>query len=354
MIASRSLQRANTIPEMALVLSLVMLTLFGIIQYALVGFNQIGSDGAAFVGDHATVAYYGNPTQTNQGYAQQVAQVAFPHAAANFSGQVPKNMTYEMDVTQTHQSLQLAQLFPATTQSYSRIVEPSQSLQSPQSGGGQCAVGPEKILYNNTTILSNKAVALLGNVPTDQLYQKIQTSNGTALQFNLGLLNNNGTENQLLLGISTNFSATVKSLAQLTAALNTIQAIPGVGNGLSTALSTQIAPLLASATGGTYVSAGATGGAIQSQIPLGTAAFSTQLGVTTQAIGKIEAGTGGLSALVNQLLTTVVNPILFGTQGAVPTSLLPSGGLLSSNGPLMLLNTAQSQLSALDATTSCL
>jgi hypothetical protein len=338
MIASPPMQRGNMIPEMALVLSLVMMMLFGVMQYALVGFNQIGTDGAAFVGDHAAVAYYSSPTTANATYAQQVGLSDFPQTgASSYTASIPKNGAYEMDLKGTTPSIGgLANLFPSTVSSRSRIVEPSQSSANMNTLPGECANAVESVTYGTTsTILNNPAVALVGNIPTDSLYQTVQTTSGTQLELNLPLLNGPLSEPAQLQTAATEFKSVVQQLQTIGTALN---ALPlGIGASLSTNISTQIAPLLASATGGTYT----VNGTISVTTPLTSAQFTAQETVATKAIQNIESST--LGGTLVSTLAKVLDPILYGTTGTGGvTGLLggPSGGLLDA------LNNTQNALYA--------
>jgi hypothetical protein len=338
MIASRSLQRANMIPEMALVLSIVMMMLFGVMQYALVGFNQIGTDGAAFVGDHAAVAYYSSPTTANATYAQQVGLSNFPQTgSATYTASIPKNGAYEMDLKGTTPFIGgLANLFPSTVSSRSRIVEPSQSSANMNTLPGECANAAESVTYNTTsTILNNPAVALVGNIPSDALYQTVTTTAGTQLELNLPILNGPLSEPAQLQADAAEFKNVVAQLQTVGTALN---ALPlGVGASLSTNISTQLAPLLASATGGTYT----VNGTISVTTPLTSAQFTAQETVATNAIKNLETTTLGGTLVAT--LSTVLDPLLYGTKTTPGiTGLLggPSGSLLDT------LNNTQNALYA--------
>jgi hypothetical protein len=76
MIARRHLA-GNTLPETALSLSIVMLVFFGAIQYALTGYEQAESDGAAFVAAHAASLDPNNAVQASRGASH--ARGVFPH-----------------------------------------------------------------------------------------------------------------------------------------------------------------------------------------------------------------------------------------------------------------------------------
>jgi hypothetical protein len=335
MIASRFLQRANMIPEMALVLSIVMMMLFGIIQYALVGFDQIGADGAAFVGDHAAVAYYSSPTTANATYAKQVGLSDFPQTGnATYTASVPKNGAYEMDLNASTPIVGgIANLFPSTLSSRSRIVEPSQSTAGMNTPPGQCANAALNLTANGTTILNSSAVNLLGNVPTDQLYSVVKGSG--QLQLNQTVLSN-------LPGVlATESSAFQSTAAQLNQIANTLALInnilPGVGTTLGTTISTQISPLLASATGGAYTTTG-----ITLQAPLTAAQFATQQVAASNAITTIEAQNAG--PLVGTLFST-----LNGLLGSNLTTGLLTGPGGAGNSILATLNNAQNAVYALNS-----
>jgi hypothetical protein len=340
MIASRAMQRANTIPEMALVLSLVMLMLFGIVQYALVGFNQIGVDGAAFVGDHAAVAYYSSPTTSNVAYAQQVGLANFPQTGkSTYTASIPASGDYEMNLSSSTTVIGgMTNLFPSTVSARSRIIEPSQSQASTNTPPGQCANAAENITYNGTSILNSSAVDLLGNIPTDQLYNVVTVNGVSKLQVNQSVLSNAPTA---LGTFSTNLNNTVSQLTTISNTLAAINAIvPGLGTSLGTTISTSISPLLASATGGTYTSGG-----ITLQTPLTAAQFATQQAAASKTIAAAEA------ANTNPLLATLFSTLNAALNGSTLTGGIGVNGLLGgpSGGILAALNNAQNAIYALNS-----
>jgi hypothetical protein len=354
MLHAHRFSRANTIPEMALVISLVMVTLFGVIEYALTGFDQIGADGAAFVGDHSTVAEYaGNPT-INQGnvYGQLVGQSNFPQSSG-YNASVPKSNTFELDLSSSQRSLGTATLFPSTVATRSRIIEPAQTSTSavPQ---GQCASFAEYITYKGTTIL-NRKVRLLSALPGTTgvgaaLYSTVQDTKGhSALSFAGGTLSSD-TELTALHTISTDFSTAASNLASISTVLNAVGA-----TSTASGISAQISPLLLSAAGGTY---GASGGTtITVTTPLTSTQFAAQVSASTNAISGIQ-NSNLLNTVLNTVLKGVINPLLYGgtitqsigglVSGTVVTSGLLSGG--PNGGILNDMNNAQNTLYTLDST----
>jgi len=67
----------NTLPETALSLSIVLMIFFGAIQFALTGYQQAESDGAAFVAAHAASLDPNNTAQASRGASH--ASAIFPH-----------------------------------------------------------------------------------------------------------------------------------------------------------------------------------------------------------------------------------------------------------------------------------
>jgi hypothetical protein len=340
---------------MALVISLIMVTLFGVIEYALTGFNQIGADGAAFVGDHSTVAEYaGNPT-INQGnvYGQLVGQANFPQSSG-YNASVPKNNTFELDLSSSQKVVDDVTLFPSTVATRSRVIEPAQTSTTTTVPQGQCASFAENITYKGTTILSRK-VRLLSALPGTTgagaaLYTTVQDTKGhSALEFAGGTLSSD-TELAALNTISTDFSTAASNLASISTVLNAVGATTTAAG-----ISAQISPLLLSATGGTYSAAG--GGTITVTTPLTSSQFAAQVSASTTAITAIQ-NSNLLNSVLNTVLKGVINPLLYGgtitqsigglVSGTVVTSGLLSGG--PNGGVLNDMNNAQNTLYTLDST----
>jgi hypothetical protein len=336
--------RANTIPETALVISLVMVTLFGVIEYAMAGFNQLGADGAAFVGDHATVAEYsGNPTITQGNvYGASVGKTNFPQASG-YSASVPKSGTFEMDLSATHSVPGGLTLFPSVVSARSRIVEPAQTTAISTTPQGQCAKFVSKITVGSQTILSTP-LALLSSFPstgvgtaTQNLYEPVtDTSGNVALSFANGLATET-TQLNALNALSTNFSNTASGLATISSVLAPFGSL---GTTIAQGISAQVSPLLNSAAGGTYTATA--GGTISVTTPLTSAQFNAQVTASTNAIGTLE-GSNLLSGLLSSTLSTVVNPLLYGTS-TTPGILTggPNGGFLTQ------MNNAENTLYSLN------
>jgi len=343
MLHAHRFSRANTIPETALVISLVMLTLFGIMEYAFAGFNQLGADGAAFVGDHATVAQYsGNPT-INEGnvYGKLVGQTNFPQSIG-YNASVPKSGTFELDLSSATQLPSTLSLFPSTIATRSRIIEPAQTTTTSTTPQGQCAKFVTKISVAGQTILAAPAAVLSafpasGTTAAQNLYEPVQdTSGNTALSFANGLATET-TELNALNTLSTNLTTTAQTLANISSVL---QPFGTVGTTLSQTISSQISPLLNSVAGGTYTATG--GGSISVTTPLTTAQFNAQVTASTNAIGTVE-NSGLVAGLLSTVISTTINPALYGT--SVTPGILtggPNGGLLSQ------MNAAENTLYSLN------
>jgi len=121
----RALARANALPETALVVSLSLLLLFGAVQEALFGFDQIAADGATFMGAQKSVQLKGSSASLAD--ARAVVGMLFPRVkssnvtiATSSSGQP----LFETDVSQQVSSLHLPGVqMPAQVTIQSRDVE---------------------------------------------------------------------------------------------------------------------------------------------------------------------------------------------------------------------------------------
>jgi hypothetical protein len=329
MTSTLRITRGNTIPETALVISLVLLVTFGIVQYALVGFNQLGADGATFVGDHAAVAYYQGPTAANAKYAQQIGSANFPHASTAFTAYVPANHTYELRSNTSYASHNFfGQFFPSTIAAHSRIVEPSASTTGNTTTGNDpstCVTAAEQIAYGTgmgaQNILS-KTVTLPGGVTftngvqgaingvstgAQQLYNIVPDKNGNAaISYTNGTLS---TELNAINAINTDFQTTVTGLKNINTVLRPFGAL---ATPLEQGISSQLSPLLNTAVGGTYTN----GATITVIPPLPVAQFSAQISTSSTAITTLE-NSNLLGGLLSSALTTVVNPALSSIDGAL-------------------------------------
>ena len=342
------LARANTIPETALMISLVMVTLFGVIEYAIAGFNQIGADGAAFVGDHATVAEYaGNPTvaQGNT-YGQYVGQTSFGQTSG-YNASVPKSGTFEMDLGSSQQLPSVLTLFPSTVATRSRIIEPA-STQTTTTPPGQCAKFLNHITYGGNQILSAPG-AIVSQFPAvgagangaataaQPLFTAVTDASGNAaISFAAGQVTE-ATQVAALGNLSSNFTATASALANISSVLAPFGSL---GTTLTQGISAQISPLLNSAAGGTYTTTA--GGTITVTTPLTSAQFNTQVTASTNAIGALEKS-GLITGLLSTVLSQTVNPLLYGT--SVTPGILtggPNGGFLNQ------MNNAENTLYSLN------
>lgn len=69
--------------ETAIVLSTVLLILYGTMQIAIWGYSQATTEGAAFVGAHAASVNSSGSASTDQTYGTTVANLAFPNVTAS-------------------------------------------------------------------------------------------------------------------------------------------------------------------------------------------------------------------------------------------------------------------------------
>jgi len=346
--------RANTIPETALCISLVMVTLFGVIEYAITGFNQIGADGAAFVGDHSTVAEYsGNPTiAQGNSYGKQVGQTSFAHSSG-YNASVPKNYTFEMDLGSTTQlpGAGVLSLFPSTVATRSRIIEPA-STSVTTTPPGQCAKFVNHITFNGNQILSSTG-ALVSSFPAvgagingaataaRPLFTAVTDASGhQAISYAAGQLAAT-TQLAALQGVSDNLTLTATGLANIGSIL---APFGPTGASIAQGISAQIAPLLNSAVGGTYTATA--GGTITVTTPLTSAQFAAQVTASTNAIGTIEKS-NLVSGLLSTVLTQTINPLLYGsTVNGIPLPGVLTGG--PNGGFLTQMNNAENALYALN------
>ena len=77
------IQRGNALPETMIVATFMMLMLFGTLNLAILGYNQVQADGASFIGARQASL----TAQTNPGNARSAAQAqiagVFPHVSAS-------------------------------------------------------------------------------------------------------------------------------------------------------------------------------------------------------------------------------------------------------------------------------
>lgn len=79
----KSLSRGTAMVETAIVLSTVLLILFGTMQIAIWGYSQATTEGAAFIGAHAASINSSGTQSTDQTYGLSVANLAFPKVGSS-------------------------------------------------------------------------------------------------------------------------------------------------------------------------------------------------------------------------------------------------------------------------------
>ncbi len=96
--------RGTAMIETAIVLSMVLLLLYGTMQIAIWGYSQATTEGAAFVGAHAASVNSSGSASTDQTYGISVANLAFPNLSASGGGS-PFNFTLTYPTTNTIQAI---------------------------------------------------------------------------------------------------------------------------------------------------------------------------------------------------------------------------------------------------------
>lgn len=291
--------RGVAIPETALVVGLFLMILYGVVEYAIIGYEQVSADGATFIGAHDTVARFGGPTSANNSYTQTVVRALFSGLRQATVTSVPNNGSYETDISYPSPPGGLAGLLPSSLDTVSRTIEPSRSVANPNTPVGTCATGAIALANGQTAAVTGGAVNLLQGAvgSTGGLFSLGQASGQTVVNLSGSSVL---TRVALLQNVQTQLQATTLLLSALSA-LN-------VG-GLLTPVSATLRPLLDQALTGTL-----TQGAV-------TAASSSLSGVL-----------GLLGALIPGL-TGALNPLLGG----------PGGGAL------MTLSNSVAAVTALDA-----
>lgn len=140
----RSKVRGTALPETAIILTTVLLLLFGAIQLSIMGFTQSTADGAAFVAAHAQ-ALHSNTCPSPCG--PTVAQTAFPIVGSNVAVSSTSS-TVQAVASLTASGLVMMPGTPTSYPIYGGDVEP---LYSGASGSGQFAYGANAALLNYCT-----------------------------------------------------------------------------------------------------------------------------------------------------------------------------------------------------------
>lgn len=169
MILSRSIARANMIPETALVLSLVLLVLFGLIQLSLITYAQAAGDAAAFVGGHSVIQTKANASSADTSTVRALIANVFPHLAiTNASVTNPTSNTLETDIMQS--PAQFA--FPLTGTPIA-VAQNSRSVEARQ---GSTATGDQLTNYcANSTLGSNFGNRAIATFQGSQIGQAISS-----------------------------------------------------------------------------------------------------------------------------------------------------------------------------------
>jgi hypothetical protein len=145
--------RANALPETAFVMALALIVVFGCIQVALAGFDQLNADGAAFMGAHSAVAQ--DPSSPSGPYANQVGQSVFPHTASNAQTiSNPTTDTTESVFRQTFSTMAFSRFLDSGFLTTSRIIEPSVPSPGPLNG--------MQLPYSSTACIESKINTVSG------------------------------------------------------------------------------------------------------------------------------------------------------------------------------------------------
>jgi TadE-like protein len=99
----KSASRGTAMIETAIVLTMVLVILYGTMQIAIWGYSQATSEGAAFIGAHAASINSSGSQSTDQTYGLSVANVAFPKIGG--SGPFTFLLTYPTGQTNAIQAI---------------------------------------------------------------------------------------------------------------------------------------------------------------------------------------------------------------------------------------------------------
>ena len=281
MIAGLAARRGNALPETALVMALLLLLIFGSVQMAVAGFDQLSADGSAFIGAHSAVAE--DPTAPTVAYANQIASSIFPHTASNaLTMQTPSPDTAEMDFSQSYRGIGFSKFLSSGLTTQSRIIEPDQ--------GGNGSLGGMPLPYKSTACIESKLTAstgLVGKAPIGlpQIASLTSTDSGT------GVIDVSAT------GIAAQLTARVTLFNQLKAAETNLITDLTVGSSGTNGLGKTVSALLSDPIVGSLLTA------------LLSPTSSTLATIMNSAVTNALAGnTGALSTLgttVSALVTSV-------------------------------------------------
>jgi hypothetical protein len=131
--------RGTALPETALVITLVLMMLYGAVQTALLGYSQMSADGAAFEAAHTTVAKYGAPNAatdaTVASYAKNIATTVFDRIKPTDVTSVtnPNCSTLQTTVTKTMPGFPFVPGAPKTFTVTGRDIEAQTAICASQS-----------------------------------------------------------------------------------------------------------------------------------------------------------------------------------------------------------------------------
>ncbi len=295
--------RANAVPETALVIALVLLVLFGAVQQAIFAFYQVSADGASFMGAQKAVALKGAAaTQSN---AQNIAASLFTRIAKSSviaaAGTSPSGQPlFETDVVTSVPTLSLPG-FPATIPIQSRTVEPGVGTPAPLICGKNTGSGNIFFFTNEltkgTTPLINMAT---GAVSTTGLTQHVAD----------------------LQGVSSSLGALVPAVTALSGVLSNATVKLFLGS-LGTTITAELGTTLTDAVNGA-----------------GTAQFNTDYQALSTSLGL----------LATSPAVTLINTLLQGLGLSGLSNLTALIGAITSN--ITALHTSELDLSAL-TTSNC-
>jgi len=183
----RDFARGNALPETAIVASLMLLLLFGALNVALLGYNQLQADAAAFVGARtASTTSISSPSSVATAAANQIAAI-FPHVqsgAVHVTTGGTNAYTTTTSISMTSPGLPFLLGRRSSINVLAHAVEPAQSSTPPASGlNFSISSSTLKNYYNPSTWApDNTHQALLAFHITTYCNDQAQTGNNPCTQ----------------------------------------------------------------------------------------------------------------------------------------------------------------------------
>jgi Flp pilus assembly protein TadG len=116
--------KGGTLPETAIVMSVVLLVLFGAVQLAIIGYSQLMADGAAFVGARSVAENPQGTSSTDQANARSAVGNVFSHLpSGSVAAQENADNTVTSSIGTSVPGLPVPGA-PSTVSVNSRVVEP--------------------------------------------------------------------------------------------------------------------------------------------------------------------------------------------------------------------------------------